>query len=145
VTNTEAAQLVAVLHGAYPNIRVDEALVETWTNVMTTMNYKAAQQAVTEWISSQTKFPTIAEINGAVRRIATGGPKPLPAGVKVADRATAQAAFAIGYERSRTELGDTPEQIDKKLEVYLKNWASIIPSERRASVPRQQRHVRSSR
>jgi hypothetical protein len=136
--------ILATLHGAYPQVYLDEAVVEVWTNVMSTVDYGVAQKAVQEWITQQTKFPTVAELTGTIRRINNpDAPAALPASPHVADKNRAQAAFAAGYERARKEAGDSQDDIDRKLDVLLNNWAGILP--KRSTDRERHARVRSIR
>lgn len=129
MTNTEAASVIAILHGAYPNSYFDGAVAEVWTNSLLVSAYEPANRAAMEWIQLQTHFPTVAEFNGAIRRMATTGTtKQLPKVEHVVDLDGAKAAFARGYRQSRSKLGDDDPTIEQKLNRYLQNWDKIIPT-----------------
>lgn len=132
MTNTEAASIIAIFHGAYPNSYFDGAVAEVWTNSLLVSAYDPAHRAAMEWIQLHQHFPTVAEFNGAIRRMATNGStKELPRKAEpehVVDIDAAKAAFTNGYRKARVKLGDDDPTIEKKLGGYMRNWDKIIPS-----------------
>ena len=127
MTSQEAASILAVFHGAYPNIKLDDAVAITWANALDTDEYHLARQAVHEWVSLQQWWPSIAEFRAAMRRIKElNSPKPLPQRSSVATMEEAKEAFSQGYRRSRMRLGDDDEQIEEKLGGLLRKWPDAI-------------------
>jgi hypothetical protein len=125
MNNAEAAEIVATLHGAYPGSYFDGAVAEVFVNSLLTANFATAQATVAEWVKSIDRFPTIAELNGAMRRLREreSQERQLPrGGYEVADRATAREAFSRNYIRARTEAGESMEDITPKLERHLRAW-----------------------
>lgn len=123
MTNTEAAQLVAILHGAYPGTYFDGAVAEVFTNSLLASQYDVALEAVSDWVQRVDHFPTVAEINGAIRRINERHQAPSAvAPSAVASKAAAREAFSRGYIRARTEAGEAMETITPKLEEHLRAW-----------------------
>lgn len=126
MTSIEAAQLINMLHGAYPGTYFDGPVAETFSNSFVTNDYEASKQAITEWVATMDRFPTIAELNRTIRRIkGTDVPDNVrqlsrpdePIDVEVAAR-----AFERGYRQSRVRAGDTDEEIEAKLSVYLRKY-----------------------
>jgi len=116
MNSAEAAELIGALHGAYPGTYFDGAVGETFANSFITNDYLPTRQAVAQWINTMDRFPTVAELNGLVRRI-KGNNEPAalvePIGERNIERA--RAAFENGYRRAREKAGDDPESIEQKL------------------------------
>lgn len=160
MTNTEVAALVAVLHGAYPGTYFDGAVAEVFTNSMLTADYDVANAVITHWVGSMDRFPTVAELNGAMRRHRERASQdrqlPTRGEYKTADREVAAEAFSRGYIRARTEAGEAMDTIQPKLDRLLKQWKLDPASEgeprertgsaRQPSVPSRHRpgYLRSS-
>ena len=144
MTNTEAATIVAILHGAYPGTYFDGAVAEVFTNSLMTTDFEVAHQAANEWVQGTDRFPTLAELNGLIRRIRQrGNEREIErAVVEVATKEQAAAAFERGYTRARSEAGDDMDEISRKLRNHLRAWG-IYPAtdaERRehaGSVPKR--------
>jgi hypothetical protein len=133
MTHSEAEQLIAVLRGAYPGTYFDGAVAEVFTNSLMTSEYELAQSVITEWVNTTDRFPTVAEINGAMRRHRerSNGQRELPRNhYESADRERAAEAFSRGYIRARTEAGESMETIQPKLDRLLKQWKLTPTSER---------------
>ena len=127
MTSAEAASILAVLHGAYPNTRLDDAVSHVWENSLLTADFATARQAASEWVAREKWWPTVAEFNGNMRHIReVNNPPALPPTTRIADMQQAQAAFSEGYRRSRHKLGDNDEQIQEKLDVLLRRWPGAI-------------------
>jgi hypothetical protein len=130
MNSTQAASLVAILHGAYPGTYMDGAVGETFMNSFITNDYDASKAAISEWVNTMDRFPTIAELNRTIRRIkGTDVPdnvRQLPQKDEPVDVKMAAAAFERGYRRSREKLGDTEEMIQKKLDVYLRSFPGSV-------------------
>jgi len=129
MTSTEAAELISALHGAYPGVYFDDPVAEAFGNSLITNEYRWAKQAVTEWINTMERFPTIAELNRNVRRLRdTDNERNAlpPAAEPKPDVAVARAAFARGYRMARERAGDTEEQIERKLTGHLNRY---VPSD----------------
>jgi len=120
VNSNQAADLLNALHGAYPDVFVDDAVASTFANSFALNEFEFAAQAVEEWITTMTRFPTIAELNGIIRRLkyAHEEPPAITEGVRP-DIEVARRAFSDGYRRARARLGDTDEEIDRKLEAHM--------------------------
>jgi hypothetical protein len=127
MTSAEAASLLDILHGAYPGTYFDGPVAETFSNSFITNDYSASKQAVTEWVNTMDRFPTIAELNRTIRRLKgeTDNVRALPSRDIVVDVEVAARAFSDGYRRSRAKLGDTDEQIDTKLSDYLRRFPGL--------------------
>lgn len=65
MTKKEALKLVTMLQLAYPRQVLDEKNVEVYARFIQDLNYKVAEQVITEHIMTQKWFPTIAEIREA--------------------------------------------------------------------------------
>ena len=144
MTNTEAASLIAILHGAYPGTYFDNAVAEVFTNSLLVSDYETAEQAITDWVKNTERFPTVAEINGAIRRIhERANQRELPRErYEIADKKAAAEAFERGYVRARSEAGDDMDEIRRKLDRHLRAWKLIPateaePRERTDSAPKQ--------
>lgn len=124
MTHTEAATVVAILHGAYPGTYFDGAVAEVFTNSLLVTEYEPARQAAEEWVASVDRFPTVAELNGAIRRIRQRDRERQlpPETIEKPDRAIARAAFTRGYRQARVKAGDSDPEIDVKLERHLRAW-----------------------
>jgi hypothetical protein len=125
VTNTEAASLIAILHGAYPGTYFDGAVAEVFTNSLMTSDYELANTVITEWVKTSDRFPTVAEINGAMRRHrdrANQDRQLARPESRIAGKEEAAEAFSRGYIRARTEAGEAMEEIQPKLDRLLKQW-----------------------
>jgi hypothetical protein len=132
MTHSEAGQLIAVLHGAYPGTYFDGAVAEVFTNSLMTSDYELANTVITEWVNTTDRFPTVAEINGAMRRHRerSNGQRELPRShYESADRERAAEAFSRGYIRARTEAGDDLDVIQPKLDRLLQQWKLSPASE----------------
>lgn len=122
MTSSEAAELIGRLHGAFPNVFVDDAVAEMFANSFITNDYGYSKQAIHEWVQTMERFPTIAEINRIIRRLKNDEAErtALPAGpIGKPDLSAAKAAFASGYRRARGQAGDTEEEIERKLEAHM--------------------------
>lgn len=125
MTNTEAASVVAILHGAYPGTYFDGAVAEVFTNSLMMSDFETAQQAATDWVRSMERFPTVAELNGSIRRIRERARQDRELAKpehKVADKGQACEAFSHGYIRARTEAGEDLKVINEKLDRHLRAW-----------------------
>lgn len=69
MTPTQAAQVLAALHGAYPRVELDDAIANVWQNTLAVTDYSVAMQAVAKWIAESRFWPSIAEINGIITRL----------------------------------------------------------------------------
>lgn len=129
MTNTETASLLAEFHGAFPNVYVDEAVAEVWANALALTDFGPAREAAAHWVQTMTRFPTIAEFNGEVRRIETrGNENELPEGKAPPDVGAAKAAFQEGYRKAKRLAGENPEDSDYKLNGYLRDWPHVGPN-----------------
>jgi hypothetical protein len=127
MTSQEAAQLLAVLHGAYPGTYFDGPVAEVFANSFLTNDYDHANAAVTSWVNTMERFPTIAELNREIRRLkGDSGERQLEARVPLATVEVAERAFRDGYRQARMRAGDTPEQIDAKLGDYMRRFPGLI-------------------
>jgi hypothetical protein len=129
MNSSQAADLISILHGAYPGTYFDGPVAETFSNSFITNDYEASAQAVQEWVNTMDRFPTIAELNRTIRRIrgATEDSIPqLPRPEEPVDVKVAARAFERGYRQARGRLGDTDAQIDEKLAVYLRKFPGSI-------------------
>jgi hypothetical protein len=125
MTNTEAASIVAILHGAYPGTYFDGAVAEVFVNSLMMADFATAEQAVTEWVRSMDRFPTVADLNGSIRRIRQRESQDRELAKpqnKIADREQACEAFSRGYIRARTEAGEDLDTINEKLVRHLRAW-----------------------
>lgn len=132
MTNTEAAALVAILHGAYPGTYFDGAVAEVFTNSLLVANYDIAHTATMHWVNSMDRFPTIRELNGEMTRMRNRENENRELARpenKTADKPQACEAFSRGYIRARTEAGEAMETIQPKLERLLRQWGLIPTSE----------------
>lgn len=128
MNSAEAANILAVFHGAYPNIKLDEAVAHVWENSLLTADFQTARQAASEWVALEKWWPTVAELNGNMRHIKeTNNPPALPPAVNVADMDQAKAAFESGYRRSRTRTDDSDVEVQEKLDRMLRRWPGDIP------------------
>jgi len=66
---TQAAQVLAALHGAYPRVELDDAVANVWQNSLSVSDYQVAMAAVTKWISESRFWPSIAELNSVITQI----------------------------------------------------------------------------
>jgi len=66
MTPTQAAQVLAALHGAYPRVELDDAVAAVWNNSLGVADYQLAMKAVSQWISESRFWPSIAEFNGLI-------------------------------------------------------------------------------
>ena len=118
MNSAEAATILAVFHGAYPNIKLDEAVTGVWGNALATADFQIGQLAVNEWVSLEQWWPTVAEFRTKMRRVQElNAPQSLPPTSRVATVEETKAAFSSGYRRSRRKAGDTEEQTQEKLDV----------------------------
>lgn len=144
MTNTEAASVVAILHGAYPGTYFDGAVAEVFTNSLLMSDFATAERAAIDWVRSMERFPTVAELNGSIRRIrerASQDRELAKPENKVADREQARAAFMKSYTRARTEAGEDLDTINEKLDRHLRAWRlhpanAAEPPERTGSGPK---------
>jgi hypothetical protein len=79
MNSVDAARVLAKLHGAYPNIDIDDAVAATWANSLATADYEWAMKAADEWISTENWWPKVAEFNTAMRRLRQGAANDAPA------------------------------------------------------------------
>ena len=127
MTSAEATAIFAVLHGAYPNTRLDDAVSHVWENSLLTADFATARQATAERDAREKWWPTVAEFNGNMRRIReTNNPPALPPTTRVANMQEAKAAFSDGYRHSRRKAGDTEEQIEEKLGRLMRRFPESI-------------------
>jgi hypothetical protein len=125
MTNTEAASIIALFHGAFPSVFVDEAVVEFWANALATSDFPPARQAAIEWTTTMTRFPTVAEFRAEVRRIREKSKQwALPTDVVKPDISAAKAAFESGFRAAKQLAGADPDEIDTKLTGYLRGWSA---------------------
>ena len=125
MNSAEAADLISRLHGAFPGTYFDGPVAEAFANSFITNDYEFASQAVTEWINTMERFPTIAELNRTMRRLrgadedahALPAPEPEKPNLEVA-----RAAFARGYRMARERAGDTDDEIERKLTGHLNRY-----------------------
>lgn len=116
MTHSEAAELIAALHGAFPKTYFDDAVGEMFANSFVLDDYEASKQAVVHWVQTMDRFPTIAELRRDTRRIkGQNEPAALQAPVEERDIKKARDAFESGYRRARERAGDDPESIEQKL------------------------------
>lgn len=124
MTPAQAAEIIATFHGAYPQTRVDEAVVEVWNNSLATANFDAAKDAANEWITTNPPlpWPSIAAFNGFIRR-RTHIPEelPVPSDPVELDREAAFRAFVSGYRRGTT-LGGTGDEIEERARAKFTRW-----------------------
>lgn len=73
---SEAAELVALLVGAYPRGGVTEATCAVYESQLTDLTYEAASAAVGKLLRSSKFLPSIAEIREAVAQLALGDVRP---------------------------------------------------------------------
>lgn len=64
MTPEQSAQVLAAIHGAYPRVEMDEAMVMVWQNALAVADYDDAMNAVAQWTGTQKWAPSIAELNG---------------------------------------------------------------------------------
>lgn len=129
MNSSQAADLISILHGAYPGTYFDGPVADTFSNSFITNDYDASAQAVQEWVNTMDRFPTIAELNRTIRRIkghADDNVRQLPRPDEPVDVKVAAAAFERGYRQARARLGDTDDQIDEKLAVYLRKFPGSV-------------------
>ena len=103
-----------------------------------------ATKAALQWVETMDHFPTIAELNGLIRRIRErASERELPRErYEIADKKAAAEAFERGYVRARSEAGDDMDEIRRKLDRHLRAWKLIPateaePRERTDSAPKQ--------
>ena len=122
MTSSEAAELITILHGAYPSVYFDGPVADTFANSFVTNEYASSKVAVNEWVQTMERWPTIAELNRMVRRIrgeADNARALNAAPLEKPNLEKAKAAFADGHRRSRERAGDTAEVIEQKLEAHM--------------------------
>jgi hypothetical protein len=119
MNSNEAATVIAVMHGAYPNVRLDDAVAEVWANSLLATDFDIARRAVNEWVSTMTRWPTVAELNGIMRRLRAGIDEfdalP-PAREPLLTWHEARDAIERGYRSERRRLGATDDDIDRGVE-----------------------------
>ena len=129
MTNTETASVLAVFHGAFPSVYVDEAVAEVWANAMSLTPFDPARKAALHWVETMTRFPTIAEFNSEIRRFrAQANGEALPEETIEPDVGAAKAAFQAGYRQSRSLAGANSKDIDNRLSGYLRDWPHVSPN-----------------
>lgn len=129
MTSQEIASILAVLHGAYPNVKLDDAVAEVWANALSVSDFGAAREAVVEWVETQTRWPSIAEVSAAIRRRTVANqPQQIPSGNRVATVDEAKAAFSEGYRRHhRMKNPPTDEAIvEEQLAQYMRRFPGGI-------------------
>ena len=127
MNSAEAATILAIFHGAYPNVKLDEAVAGVWENSLALDKFHIARLAANEWVSLQQWWPTPAEFRQKMRRVQeVNYPKTALPGSKVATMEEAMTAFSAGYRHSRVRAGDTDEQMQEKLDVLLRSWPGSI-------------------
>jgi hypothetical protein len=129
VNNNEAANIVEYLVGAFPGTYFSGPTAEVFVNSLQTNEYENAQKAAVEWVNSMDRFPTIAELNRTIRRLKgeADNVRQLPRSRdEVASIEVAIRAFSDGYRRQRARLGDSPDQIEEKLSVYLRKFPGSV-------------------
>ena len=130
MNSIEASELINQLRGAYPGTFFDGPVAETFGNSFITNDYEFSKQAVNEWVATMDRFPTIAELNRTIRRLkGTDVPdnvRQLARRDEPVDVEVAAAAFSRGYRQSRARAGDTDEEIEAKLNVYLRKFPGSI-------------------
>ena len=123
MTNNEAADIVEYLVGAYPGTYFQGPTAEVFVNSLSVSDYGVAKKAAIEWVQTMTVFPTVAQLNGAIRRLrGASEPGAIPERTTTATKEEAQRAFVEGYERARRQAGDTPEQIEAKIAAQKDQW-----------------------
>ena len=137
MTNTEAADIVQYLVGAYPGTYFKGPTAEVFVNSLMTSQSDIATKAALQWVETMDHFPTMAELNGIIRQLRNreNEDRQLPrAGYQVADKPEACEAFSRGYIKARTQAGEAMETIQPKLDRLLRQWnlAPTIAGERRA-------------
>lgn len=68
MNSVDAAKVLAAFHGAYPNIKIDDAVATVWQNALFGAEYGPAMAAAQEWINSSDFWPSVAQFNGMYRR-----------------------------------------------------------------------------
>jgi hypothetical protein len=71
------------------------------------------------------RFPTIAELNRTIRRLRMEAEERHalpPADPVKPDLKVAREAFARGYRQARARLGDTDEEIERKLAAHVTRY-----------------------
>lgn len=133
MNSAEAAELISTLHGAYPGTYFDGPVAETFANSFITNDYEASKQAISEWVATVDRFPTIAELNRTIRRIkGTDVPdnvRQLSRPEEPIDARVAARAFERGYRQSRVRAGDTEAEIESKLSVHLRKFPALEAGE----------------
>lgn len=69
MNDLDVAKVIAMFHGAYPRLDVDEAVAIVWKNTLATADFHWAEKAADEWIATERFFPTPAEFNGMMTRL----------------------------------------------------------------------------
>lgn len=130
MTNNEAADIVEYLVGAYPGTYFNGPTAEVFVNSLATNEYDSSKKAALEWVNSMDRFPTIAELNRTIRRIkGTDVPdnvRQLSRPDETVNVEVAAQAFSRGYRQSRVRAGDTDEEIEAKLSVYLRKFPGSV-------------------
>lgn len=130
MNSSQAADLISILHGAYPGTYFDGPVAETFSNSFMTNDFEASKQAITEWVNTMDRFPTIAELNRTIRRIrghdVPDNVRQLPSKDEPIDVEVAARAFERGYRQSRVRAGDSDPEIEAKLSVYLRKFPGSI-------------------
>ena len=127
MTNSQAAELVALLHGAFPGSYFDGAVAEVFTNSLLTCDYERALEAVSTWCRTQTTWPTIVELNALMRRQSEraaeeSNVRQLRPRDEMPPKQIAAEAFARGYRKARREAGEDADETERKLPLILRSW-----------------------
>jgi len=123
MTNSEASDIVEYLVGAYPGTYFQGPTAEVFVNSLSVSDYGVAKKAAIEWVQSMDVFPTVAQLNGTIRRLrGASEPAALREQTQVATKEQAQAAFLGGYRAARSQAGDSREEIDAKAEAHKEHW-----------------------
>ena len=128
MTSNEAAELISILHGAYPGTYFDGPVAETFANSFITNDYGYSKQAIHEWVNTMDRFPTIAELNRHIRRLKGDDTPAIPQeSSQPVDRNAARQAFTNGYRRARVHAGDSDPEIQAKLDVHWERFMRSVP------------------
>ncbi|WP_373067578.1 hypothetical protein [Gemmatimonas sp.] len=123
MTGNEAADIVEYLVGAYPGTYFQGPTAEVFVNSLSVSDYGVAKKAAIEWVQSMDVFPTVAQLNGTIRRLrGASEPAALREQTQVATKEQAQGAFLGGYRAARSQAGDSREEIEAKAEAHKEHW-----------------------
>lgn len=71
MTAQEAASIIAILSAAYPWIEVREDTAAVYVEALAPLRYDVARRAAGTLIETSSRFPSVSEIRGVYRRLAT--------------------------------------------------------------------------